>query len=84
VPALALAGPGPLASALLACRVRRETPGMRRSRIDLEIPRAWRKELDELAVECGLSSSDLARLGLRYLLNNRDRLLKVMDKEGAE
>lgn len=58
---------------------------MRRSRIDLEIPRTWRKELDELAAEVGLSASDVCRLGLRYLLNHRVQLLKVVnDKKGAK
>jgi hypothetical protein len=51
------------------------------SRIDLRIPPRWRKELDELAAEVGLSSTDVARLAIRYLLLNRDRLLKVMDEK---
>jgi hypothetical protein len=49
------------------------------SRIDLRIPPRWRKELDELAAEIGLSASDIARLGIRFLLNHRDRLVKIMD-----
>jgi len=59
---------------------------MRRSRIDLQIPRAWRKELDELAGEVGLSSSDIARLSIRFLLNHRDKLVKLRTvdrKQGA-
>ena len=51
--------------------------------MDLRLPRAWRKELDALADEVGLSSSDVARLGIRYLLNDRDRLVKVV-KNGNE
>jgi hypothetical protein len=48
-------------------------------RIDLRLPRAWRKELDELAAEVGLSASDIARLSIRYLLNHRAKLVKIMD-----
>jgi hypothetical protein len=49
-------------------------------RMDLRLPRAWRKELDELAAEVGLSSSDVARLGIRHLLNHPDRLVRILDK----
>jgi hypothetical protein len=49
------------------------------SRIDLRIPPTWRRELDELSQQSGLSAADLGRLAIRYLLLNRDRLLKVMD-----
>ncbi len=63
----------------------RKFPAMAQaSRIDLRVPPAWRKELDELAAEVGLSASDLARLGIRFLLNNPSLLVKVMSgKEKA-
>jgi antitoxin component of RelBE/YafQ-DinJ toxin-antitoxin module len=51
------------------------------SRIDLRIPPRWRKELDELADEVGLSASDVCRLGLRYLLNHRVSLVRIMERK---
>jgi antitoxin component of RelBE/YafQ-DinJ toxin-antitoxin module len=58
---------------------RMTTPLAHDARIDLRIPSRWRKELDQLADEVGLSATDVCRLGLRYLLNHRDRLVKMMD-----
>jgi hypothetical protein len=51
------------------------------TRFELLIPRAWKRELDQLARESRLSSSDLARLSIRYLLNNRAKLVKIMDEK---
>jgi hypothetical protein len=62
------------------------TPLAHDARIDLRIPRTWRKELDELAAEVGLSSTDIARLSIRFLLNHRDKLVKLRTidrKQGA-
>jgi hypothetical protein len=47
------------------------------ARIDLRLPAVWRRELEQLAVEVGISSSDVARLGIRWVLQNRDLLLKM-------
>jgi hypothetical protein len=47
------------------------------ARIDLRIPRDWRIKLDEIADEVGLSASDIARLGIRFTLKNRDLVLKL-------
>jgi hypothetical protein len=70
-----------------AARLRRTFHGMTHDhRMDLRLPRTWRKELDELAAEVGLSSSDIARLSIRFLLNHRDRLVKIRTvdrKQGA-
>jgi hypothetical protein len=44
-------------------------------RLDLRLPAAQRRELAELATESGLSSADLVRLSVRWLLQHPDRLL---------
>jgi hypothetical protein len=46
------------------------------ARLEIRMPAARRRELDELADEAGLSAADLARLGIRWLLEHRDVLLK--------
>jgi hypothetical protein len=53
------------------------------ARFELLIPCKWKRELDTLARECSVSSSDLARLSIRYLLLHRHLLPKIMRKEGA-
>ena len=58
----------------------RTLPGMRDrhdARLEIRMPAASRRELDEFACEAGLSKADLVRLGLKWLLQNRDVLLKL-------
>jgi len=50
---------------------------MHDTRFEIRMPAARRRELDELANETGLSSADLARIGIRWLLERRDVLLKM-------
>jgi hypothetical protein len=45
------------------------------ARFDLKLPATTRRELAELATESGLSSADLVRLSVRWLLAHPDRLL---------
>ena len=54
------------------------------SRIDLRIPPVWRRELDELSQQSGLSAADLGRLAVRFLLDHKGRLVKIVnDKKGT-
>jgi len=54
------------------------------TRFELLLPRPWRRELDKLAAESGLSVSDLTRLAVRFLLDHKGRLVKIVnDKNGA-
>jgi hypothetical protein len=41
----------------------------------MRLPRARRAELEALATETGLSTADLARLGINWLLEHREVLL---------
>jgi hypothetical protein len=45
-------------------------------RFHVKLPAKTRQELTELAAEAGLSSSDLIRLSLRWMLRHPDRLLR--------
>jgi hypothetical protein len=47
------------------------------ARIEVRLPAESRRELVELADAAGLSSADLVRLGIRWLLHNRGVLLKM-------
>ena len=47
------------------------------ARLRIRLPAAKRRELDELAADTGLSSADLARIGIRWLLAHRDVLLRM-------
>lgn len=53
------------------------TPVAHDARIDLRIPRAWRRKLDKLAGEVGLSPSDLGRLAIRQFLQRRNLSVKL-------
>jgi hypothetical protein len=44
-------------------------------RLDLRLPAAQRRELAELAAEAGLSSADLVRLSIRWMLAHPGALL---------
>jgi hypothetical protein len=46
------------------------------ARLEIRLTAQRRRELDELADEAGLSASDLARLGIRWLLDHPNVLLK--------
>ena len=41
------------------------------------MPAQRRRELDEFADEAGISAADAVRLGIRWLLEHRDVLLKL-------
>jgi hypothetical protein len=49
---------------------------MNNGRFEFRIPTERRQELAALASEVGLSSADLVRLGIKYLLDNRELLLR--------
>lgn len=52
--------------------------GMRHdARLEIRMPAAKRRELDELAADTGLTSADLARIGIRWLLAHRETLLRM-------
>jgi predicted transcriptional regulator len=55
------------------------TPVAHDARIDLRIPRAWRRKLDRLADQVGLSPSDLGRLAIRQFLQCRNLSVKLED-----
>ena len=46
------------------------------ARLDIRLPAANRRELLELADEVGVSTSDLVRIGLRWVLQHRATLFK--------
>jgi len=46
------------------------------TRLEIKLPAESRRELHKLADEIGLSSADLVRLGIRYVLSHRDALLR--------
>jgi hypothetical protein len=48
----------------------------RDTRFEIRLPAANRRELLELAAETGLTSADLVRIGLRWVLTHRDALFK--------
>jgi hypothetical protein len=54
------------------------------AKLDLRLPAAARKELDALASEVGLSTADVARIGLRWLLLHREALLKLPPPPAGE
>jgi hypothetical protein len=45
------------------------------TRFEIRLSADQRRELEELAQEVGLSSADLTRLGIRWLLHNPGMLL---------
>jgi hypothetical protein len=51
-------------------------------RLDLRLPAAQRRELAELAAEAGLSSADLVRLSVKWMLAHRDVLLSGSEPAG--
>jgi hypothetical protein len=54
----------------------RENSGMKHeTRFEIRLRTAERQELSALAIEAGLSSADLARLGIKWLLAHRNVVL---------
>jgi hypothetical protein len=49
----------------------------RDTRLEIRLPAANRRELLELADEVGVSTSDLVRLGLRWVLTHRAALFQA-------
>jgi len=52
---------------------------MEKVRFDLTMPMVQRRELASLASETGLSSADLARFGIRYVLEHRELFLRPIN-----
>jgi hypothetical protein len=52
-------------------------------RLDLRLPAAQRRELAELAAETGLSSADLVRLSVCWMLAHRNVLLSGSEGQAA-
>ena len=45
-------------------------------RFEIKLSSEWRKELAELSAETGLTAADLARLGIKWMLEHRDTLIR--------
>jgi hypothetical protein len=54
------------------------------ARFDLKLPTPLRHGLDGLSHETGLSRADLIRLSVRYLLANREAILRPGEIQGGE
>jgi hypothetical protein len=46
------------------------------ARFEIRLSRKRREELGDLARECGLSAADVARLGISWMIEHRDLLLR--------
>jgi hypothetical protein len=59
-------------------------PGMRQldARLEIRLPKANRRELDALAEETGLTSADLVRIGIRWLLVHHELVLRLPRSAG--
>ena len=58
----------------------RDLHGMRDhhdARLEIRMPAASRRELDQLANEVGLSTADVVRISIRRLLQNPEALLRL-------
>ena len=64
--------------------VRRIFGGMEQARFDLRLPLSQRRELAVRAAEIGLSSADLARLGIRYILQHPEVILRPVATADAQ
>jgi Ribbon-helix-helix protein, copG family len=47
------------------------------SRLEIRLPSATRNALDALAADTGLTSADLVRIALRWLLTNEKAVLQI-------
>jgi hypothetical protein len=54
------------------------------TRLDVRLPAATRRALDALAADTGLTSADLVRIGIRWLLTRRRTLLRAPKDLAAE
>jgi hypothetical protein len=54
---------------------------MELARFDLKLPLRQRRELDALAGETGLSRADLVRLGIRYVLQHPEVILRPVEQQ---
>jgi hypothetical protein len=53
-------------------------------RFDLHLPAAQRRELASLASEVGLSSADLVRLGIRFVLRHPEVIRPINENLGGD
>jgi hypothetical protein len=53
------------------------------SRFEISLPADRRRELAALAGEVGMSASDLARLGIGWVLERREFLVRGSEKEAT-
>jgi hypothetical protein len=76
---------GGASGALRAPEIIRTLSGMNNndSRFEVWLPSQRRRELDELAGEAGLSSSDLVRLAISRLLTEREVVLRFSQRGEA-
>jgi hypothetical protein len=54
---------------------------MEKVRFDLQLPVAQRRELAALAAEIGMSSADVVRLSLKYMLERRELFLRPINEK---
>jgi hypothetical protein len=52
---------------------------MELARFDMKLPLRQRQELASLASEIGLSSADVVRLGIRYVLQHPEVILRAVE-----
>jgi hypothetical protein len=53
-------------------------------RFEIRLSETRRRQLDELAAECGLSAADVARLGIGWVLRNPDALRGAARREADQ
>jgi hypothetical protein len=57
---------------------------MEQARFDLKLPASQRRELASLADQVGLSSADVVRFGIRYMLQHPEVILRPAAQEQRE
>jgi hypothetical protein len=57
---------------------------MDKVRFDLRLSTVQRRELAALAGEIGMSSADLVRLGIRYMLEHRELIARPFNENQGE
>jgi hypothetical protein len=57
---------------------------MELARFDMKLPLSQRRELAAFAGEVGLSSADVARLAIRYMLEHRQLFLRPVEATRAQ
>jgi hypothetical protein len=59
-------------------------PGVQDQRFEIRLSETRRRQLDELAAECGLSAAAIARLGIGWVLRNPDALRGAVTAHSIE